>query len=308
VQQTFERVIAERSDFELECRIVRPDGTIRHIHSLAHPVSNESGELTEYVGTIIDITERKQAEEELHKMHAELAHVTRLSTLGELATSIGHEVNQPLAAIATNASAGLRWLAGASPNLDEARKALDRIIRDGNRASDVITRIRMLGRKNSTAKNPMDINQAIEEVIVLARGQIRSSGVALRTELAGDLPPVLGDRVQLQQVLLNLIMNGIEAMSGIEDRPRELMISTQIDDVEKVRVTVQDSGIGFDPQSIERIFEAFYTTKPEGMGIGLSISRSIIDAHGGRLWAARNDDGPGATFHFTLPVYRATAS
>jgi PAS domain S-box-containing protein len=301
VQQSFDEAAREKSDYELECRVVRPDGMIKHIHSLAHPVFNESGDLTEYVGTVMDITERKRAEEELRTAQGELARVTRVTAMGELAASIAHEVNQPLAAVVTNGNAGLRWLAAASPNLGEAREALGRIIRDGNRASDVIARIRALLKKTSIEKERLNMNEAIQDVIAIAQGEMRRNGVTLRTELSEDLPSVIGDRVQLQQVALNLIMNGIEAMSAVGDRPRELVVATQMDGADGLHVTVQDSGIGLEPQNPQRIFDAFYTTKREGMGMGLSISRSIIEAHNGRLWATSND-GPGATLHFTLPV------
>ena len=247
----------------------------------------------------MDITERKRADEALHKTQAELAHVTRVATLGELTASIAHEVNQPLAAIVTNGNACLRWLAGDSPNLDEARETARRIIRDGNRAGDVIGRIRTLLRKTGTEKELLDMNQAVREVVALAEDEVRRNEVALRTELTGDLPPILGDRVELEQVVLNLIMNAIEAMSAIGDRPRELVVRTQSGEVDQVCVTVQDSGIGLDPQSMGRIFDAFYTTKSQGMGMGLAISRSIVENHGGQLWAVPNE-GPGATFQFTL--------
>jgi C4-dicarboxylate-specific signal transduction histidine kinase len=259
----------------------------------------QPAKLNSVLVSIMDITERKQTEEELRKAQAELAHVTRVMTMGELAASIAHEVNQPIAAIVTNGNACLRWLTGNSPNLDEAREAARRIIRDGNRAGDVIGRIRTLLRKTGTEKELLDMNQLVREVVALAEGEVRRNGVALRTELAGDLPPILGDRVELEQVVLNLIVNAIEAMSAIADRPRELVIRTQSGEVDQVRVTVQDSGIGLDPQSMGRIFDAFYTTKSQGMGMGLAISRSIIAAHGGRLWAVPND-GHGATFQFTL--------
>src|SRR2546430_2056866 len=249
------------------------------------------------------LTERKRADEALREAQAELAHVTRVTTLGELAAAIAHEINQPLAAVITNGSACLRWLAGTTPNLNEARQAVGRIIRDGNRAGDVIAKIRALLRKTSTEKEPVDMNETIREVVALAQGEVQRNGVTLRAELEGDVPPVRGDRVQLQQVVLNLIMNGIEAMSAIGDRPRELIISTQSGETDQVHVTVQDSGIGLDPKSMERIFDAFYTTKSEGMGMGLAISRSIVENHDGRLWAVPND-GPGATFQFTLLKYR----
>jgi PAS domain S-box-containing protein len=257
-----------------------------------------------------DITERKlaeadrkRAEESLRNVQMELAHVNRVATLGELAASIAHEVNQPLSGVVINGNACLRWLAGGSPNLDEAREAASRIVRDGKRAGDVVARIRALATKSSTVKERLNMNEAIQEVVGLARDEVRRNGVKLRTELAGGLSPVLGDRVQLQQVLLNLVMNGVEAMNTVEEGPRDLVIETQDDEADQVRVTVQDSGVGLDPESMERIFDAFYTTKDQGMGMGLSISRSIIQNHGGRLWAAAND-GPGTNFQFTVPKYQ----
>jgi PAS domain S-box-containing protein len=294
--------IAEgRTSFESETILqTLKGGKLTVLFTITFPP--QPAKLDSVLVSIMDITERKRADEALHKTQAELAHVTRVATLGELTASIAHEVNQPLAAIVTNGNACLRWLAGDSPNLDEARETARRIIRDGNRAGDVIGRIRTLLRKTGTEKELLDMNQAIREVVALAEGEVRRNGVALRTELAGDLPPILGDRVELEQVVLNLIMNAIEAMSAIGDRPRELVIGTQSGEVDQVRVTVQDSGIGLDAQSMGRIFDAFYTTKPQGMGMGLAISRSIIEAHGGRLWAVPND-GPGATFQFTLMKY-----
>jgi signal transduction histidine kinase len=245
------------------------------------------------------LTERKRADKALREAQLELAHVTRVTTIGGLAAAIAHEINQPLAAVITNGNACLRWLAGTTPNLDEARQAVERIIRDGNRASDVIAKIRALLRKTGTEKERLDMNDVIREVVALAQSEVRRNGVALRAQLEGNIPPVLGDRVQLQQVVLNLIMNGIEAMSTVGDRARELIISTRSGEIDQVHVTVQDSGIGLDPQRMERIFDAFYTTKSEGMGMGLAISRSIVENHDGRLWAEPND-GPGATFQFTL--------
>jgi signal transduction histidine kinase len=234
-------------------------------------------------------------------VQAELAHVTRLTTMGELTASIAHEVNQPLTAVITNANASLRWLTAATPNLDEARKAVSRIVRDGNRAGDVIARIRALVEKADTEKVPLDINQAVHEVVILMQNEAVRKGVVLRTDLAADVPPVLGDRVQLQQVLLNLFMNGVEAMASVAERPRELLIYSRQHEPDQVLVAVQDSGVGIDAQNLEKIFDAFYTTKSQGMGMGLAISRSIVENHGGRLWAVAND-GRGATFQFTLQV------
>ena len=246
-----------------------------------------------------DISERKRAEEALRIAQVELTHVTRVTTLGEMTASIAHEIKQPLAAVVTNGSACLRWLAGESPNLDEAREAAQRVIRDGNRANDVITRISGLLRKTDTPKAPLDINEAIQEVVLLARNDAARKGVRLLLELTAGLPPVFGDRVQLQQVALNLVMNGVEAMASLDDRPRELLIQSRLPESDQVLIAVQDRGDGIDHENLEKIFNAFYTTKSQGMGMGLAISRSIVENHGGRLWAAPNE-GPGVTFQFTL--------
>jgi PAS domain S-box-containing protein len=264
------------------------------------------GRRDEGVAFVLDLTERKRAEAALHHAQMELAHVTRVTTLGELTASIAHEVSQPLTAIVTNANASLRWLAGETPNLDEARAAVGRILRDGNRAGDVIARIRALVQKTDTEKARLDINQTVQEVILLAQSEAGHKGVALRTELAADLAPVLGDQVQLQQVILNLVMNGIEATASVIDRRRELLIRSRQHGSDQVLVAVQDSGIGIERENLEKIFDAFYTTKPQGMGMGLAISRSIVENHGGRLWAVPND-GPGVTFEFALPVESTSA-
>jgi PAS domain S-box-containing protein len=295
----------QRRDFRIEKRYRRKDGSViwADVSSTLVPATGSAPAF--FAAVIVDITERKRAEDELHQREVslreaqtELAHVSRVTTMGELAASIAHEVNQPLAGIVTNANASLRWLAGDSPNLAEAREAIRRIIRDGNRTGDVILRMRALFKKART-KERLDINEAIEEVVILTQSEARRNKVALRMEPAADLYPVMGDRVQLQQVVMNLILNGIEAMSTVEDRERDLVIRTQRGEGKEVRVVVQDSGIGFDPLSAERIFDAFHTTKSGGLGMGLSISRSIVESHGGRLWAVPND-GPGATFQFTL--------
>jgi PAS domain S-box-containing protein len=243
--------------------------------------------------------ERSRAERALREAQAELAHVARVMIMGELTASIAHEVNQPLAAVVANANAGLRWLANAPPNLAEAREAISRIVRDGKRASDVIGRIRALVKKGDTEKALLDINEVLQEVVSLTRSEIEKSGVVFKLNLTSGLSPLMGDRIQLQQVILNLVMNGIEAMSTVTDRPRQMLIYSREYESDKILVAVQDSGIGIDSQNLEKIFDAFYTTKSQGMGMGLAISRSIIENHGGRLWAEPND-GPGATFQFTL--------
>ena len=247
-----------------------------------------------------EMGERQRAEEALQKAQAELAHVSRLMTLGELTASISHEVNQPLAAIVTNAQACLRWLALETPRPDEVRAAVERVVRDSNRASEVIQRIRALAKKTEPQMLALDINDVIREALSLEQRELLSQQVSLRTELASVLPPVLGDRVQLQQVVINLVMNALEAMAPVTDRPRDMLIRSQQEDSNEVHVAVRDSGMGIDSANAERLFNAFFTTKPSGMGMGLSISRSIIIAHGGRLWASPNVDH-GATFQFTLP-------
>jgi C4-dicarboxylate-specific signal transduction histidine kinase len=254
-------------------------------------------------GSVQDITERKRAEEALHQAQAALAHVTRVATLGELSASIAHEVNQPLAGVVTNGQACLRWLAREVPDLQEARAAVERIIRDGHRASEVIRRIRAFATKTDPHEVPLDLNDVIREVARLVHREVLGHRVSLRTDLAAVLPQVLGDRVQLQQVLINLVINGIEAMTSVTDRPRELWIRSHQPAADQVCVAVQDSGIGIDPADLDRLFHAFFTTKTGGMGMGLSISRSIIEAHGGRLWATAHVPH-GAVFQFTLPMGR----
>ena len=249
--------------------------------------------------------ELRQANETLRERDAELAHVTRVMTVGELTASIAHEVNQPLAAIVTNGNACLRWLAGATPNLSEGRLAVERIIKDSYRASEVIARIRTLVKKTPPRKDRVDLNEVIIEVLALAQNEARRNRVSLKRELKEDLPLVRGDRVQLQQVVLNLIMNGLEAIARSKDGARELSISSAQDDKNNVVVAVRDSGEGLDAANLERVFDAFYTTKPEGMGMGLAISRTIIESHGGRLWATANSP-KGAVFQFSLSTAAET--
>ena len=272
---------------------------IKYLHAVAHATRNQDGEL-EYIAAVQDVTEHRQSEEALGKLRSELAHVSRVATLGALTASIAHEVNQPLSGIITNASTCLRMLAAEPPNVDGARETTRRTIRDGNRASEVITRLRALFSKKEPTIESVDLNEATREVVALSLSELQGSQIILRAELSNDLPSITGDRIQLQQVILNLFRNASDAMSNVEDRPRQLLIRTEQDDVDRVRLSVKDSGVGFEAQAAERLFQAFYTTKTDGMGISLSVSRSIIEAHHGRLWASSND-GPGATFSFSIP-------
>jgi PAS domain S-box-containing protein len=282
-------------------KVRRVDGSLGFVSISGKPVFDAEGRFSGYRGVARDITERQRAAEALREAQAELTHVTRVATLGELATSIAHEINQPLAGVVTNGQACLRWLCRDVPDLAEARAAVERIIRDGTRAGEVIARIRALVRKTAPQKARLAINDVIAEVIALADSELRRHGVALHTDLAAALPLVQGDRIQLQQVLLNLLLNGMEALRGVTDRPRALIVRSQPEEAAAIRVGVQDVGPGIAPQDLERIFTAFVSTKPDGLGMGLAISRSIIEAHGGRLWATPNG-GPGATVQFTLPI------
>ncbi len=299
--ERYDQAVHEGKLYDLECRVNRPNGSVRFVQSMGEPIRNTNGAVVRLVGALLDITERKQAEETLRAAQAELAHVTRVATLGEMTASIAHEINQPLAAIVNNGSACTRWLAGPTPNLEEARHSAALIIADGHRAGEIISRIRALAQKAPPQKDEVNINETILEVAALVRSEAQRNRVSLQTQLAKEVPPILADRIQLQQVILNLIINAIEAMSGVGDGPRELLIGAGKDNSQGVLVTVRDSGPGLDPKTLEHLFTAFYTTKPQGMGMGLAISRSIIEAHGGRLWATVNQLR-GATFQFTLPA------
>ncbi|MGY4316834.1 PAS domain S-box-containing protein [Bradyrhizobium sp. JR3.5] len=300
VQRTVDSASLDGKNFEHGYRLLMPDGAIKYVHARAHAVTTPSGD-TEFIGAVTDVTARKRAEAELHEAQTNLAHVTRVTALGELAASIAHEVNQPLAAVVANAAACLRWLDRAAPDLNEARGAVRSIISDGNRAGEVIQRVRALMNKTTGQMAPLDINEAINEVIGLVQHELQSHLVSLQLDLAAALPPVVADRIQLQQVILNLVVNGIEAMQPVTDRPRELVIRTRHDDTGQILVTVTDCGVGVATENAERLFDAFYTTKASGMGMGLSICRSIVEAHRGRLSVSRNI-GPGTTFQFTLPL------
>lgn len=295
VHQTIDRARQARKDLDFEHRLLLPDGQIKFVHIVGHPAFDEAGDFVEFVGTVLDVTERRQAEEERQA----IAHAHRITTMGQLTASIAHEVNQPIAATVINAQAALRWLDMKPPDLQEVREALGRIVGNGRRAGEVLGGIRALVAKTPPPKDRLDINNIILEVIALTRSEIHGDGVALRTQLAPDLPFVQGDRVQLQQVMLNLILNAVESLSGISEGSRDLLISSE-GGGDRVRVAVQDSGPGLSPQSVDRLFDAFYTTKPKGMGMGLTICRSIIEAHGGRLWVTANEPR-GAMFQFTLP-------
>jgi PAS domain S-box-containing protein len=305
VERAFQEAVRTGCDFDAEYRIVRPDGEPRCIHSHAYPVFGESGELMEYVGTVADVTEQRKGEESIGSMQAELARASRAMTLGQLMATIAHEVNQPLAALVANAGAALRWLAGDPPRIDKARQALTRIARDANRASNVIARIRALVGGTDVQRIPLNVNSIVQEVIVLVRTELRRNNITVRAHLDENLRLVRCDRVQMQQVLLNLIVNAIEAMVAVVTRPKLLAIAT-VADVAGVVVSVKDSGEGLDELVLERVFEPFYTTKPRGMGIGLAISRAIVEAHGGRIWAVPNQ-ASGTTFQFRLPFNGTSA-
>jgi PAS domain S-box-containing protein len=307
--ELIQTAIREKADWEADYRIVHLDGPIRDIHVVGHPVLSTSGHLVEFVGTVIDVTERRRAEQErarLRQLEADLAHINRVSTLGEMAASLAHEVTQPIATARNNASAALNFLDKKPPDLGEVREALDCIVNDADRAGAIIDRIRDHIKKAPPRKDSFDLNEAIDEVIVLARGEITKNGVSVDTHLTEGALAVEGDRVQLQQVVLNLILNAVEAMGSVQEGPRELSISTEQTQANGVLVAVRDTGPGIDGKHIERVFQPFFTTKSSGVGMGLSICRSIIDAHGGRLWADENAPR-GAVFQFTLPGAEASS-
>ena len=299
VKQTIDRASQDGKDFDYECRLVMPDGSVKYVHVVAHGLSDESGGI-EFVGAVTDATGRKRAEEALRQAQADLAHVDLVTTMGELTASLAHEVNQPIAAAVTNANTCLRWLTRDHPDLEEARAAASRIVKDATRAADIISRTRLLFKKGTPQHDLVDVNEVIGEMIVLLRGEATRYSISVRTELSADLPQVMGDRVQLQQVMMNLIMNSIDAMKDA-DGTRELAIKSHRTENEEVAVSVTDSGVGLPPQQAAQIFNAFFTTKPHGTGMGLRISRSIVESHGGRLWAADNSPR-GASFCFTLPT------
>jgi PAS domain S-box-containing protein len=294
--------------FAVETVRAHKNGTPVPVSAMCVPVSSSGGRTTGYV-IYRDMTETKRLQDEQRRYHdiqLELAHANRIATVGQLSASIAHELNQPLTGIITNCGTCLRILTSDPPDLDGARETVRRTMRDGNRASDVIARLRALFGKAEPASEPVDLNEATREVIALSLGELQNSRVTVRTEFADGLQHVTADRIQLQQVILNLLRNALDAMNTVDDRPRDLLIRTEREAGDVVRLSVKDAGIGFDPQHMDKLFEAFYSTKNDGMGVGLSVSRSIIERHQGRLWAVLND-GPGATFSFAVPCRRLTA-
>ena len=303
VKQTIERAAQDGKDFDFQHRLFMPDGSVKHIRVVAHAGSDAAGK-PEFVGAVMDMTERKHAEEALQHAQAELVHITRITIMGELTASIAHEVSQPLTAMVNNANACLTLLPADAPNLQEVRATLSEITDEADRAVAILHRIRKLMKKAPVERTLLDLRDVITEVVALSRHESTKRRTIFRIELPKDLPPVLGDRVQLQQVLLNLVVNGMDAMNAVEESKRILTIGTRRetrDGKSAILLSVQDAGTGFKPEEMNRLFKAFHTTKPHGMGMGLAISRSIIEAHGGRLWAEPNQ-GPGATFLFSLPA------
>jgi PAS domain S-box-containing protein len=297
-----ERSNREGKDFEAHFRVVLPDGTPKYVYGVAHPVFNPSGDLVEFVGILMDVTERRRADEErerLRQVEADLAHVTRITTLGELTASVAHEIKQPISAALTDARTCLRWLGREDPDVPEACEAASRVVKDVTRAADIISKIGLLFKKGTPQRELVDVSELVRDMIVLLRGEATRYSISIRTELAEGLPKVMADRVQLQQVLMNLMLNGIDAMKGTTG-PGELTIKSEASD-SKLLISVTDTGVGLPPEQPEQIFKAFFTTKDDGTGMGLPISRSIIESHGGRLWAA-GAPGRGATFQFTLPA------
>ncbi|MBM4441673.1 MAG: PAS domain-containing protein [Candidatus Rokubacteria bacterium] len=304
LEHAFMDAMAARGDFAAEIRVVRPDGAVRHVASLARPAFDDAGTLSEYVGTIIDVTERREADAALHHAQAELAHVARVATMGELAASLAHELGQPLAAIVANGGAALGFLGRSSPDVGKAIDAVRGMIEDAERAGDTIAATRALFRKSTAVKQVVDVNTMLRAALACVAPELRRHAVAVREELADALPSVRAVAVQVQQVVVNLVINASEAMAAVTERRRELVVRSLPDELEgrpAVRVEIEDSGIGLGPDDVRRVFDAFYTTKTEGLGMGLSISRSIVEAHEGRIWATTRRP-EGATLRFVIPA------
>jgi PAS domain S-box-containing protein len=302
VRQLLEQVSTNGEGFDTEHRLLMPDGAVKYLHVVAHAMRDSSG-IVEFIGAVTDITPAKKADESLRKAQADLAHINRVTTMGELTASLAHEVNQPIAAASINAQACLRYLKREQPDPEKAGVAASRMVRDVNRAAEIISRIRMFFRKGAHAQEPVDMNEVIQEMVVLLSSEVIQHSISVRTDLAANLPVVSGDRVQLQQVLMNLMINGIDAMKSVEGT-RQLTLHSELSDDRQVLVSVHDTGSGLPMDQVDQIFTAFFTTKNDGTGMGLSISRSIVEFHGGRLWAI-NNSGRGACFKFTLPTAAA---
>jgi PAS domain S-box-containing protein len=300
VKSLWLRCVARGEAMDVEHRMRRFDGVYRWFHTRVEPFRDAAGQIVRWYGLLTDIDDQRRAEDALRQREQQLASAMQIATVAQLSASIAHEISQPLLGIITNASTCLRMLAADSPDVEGARETARRTIRDANRAADVITRLRALFAKQGGATASVDLNEAARDVLAMVGNQLRRNRVIARAELCDDLPPVEGDRVQLEQVILNLLLNAQEAMSHVDDRPKQLVIRTEREEGDRVRLTVKDVGAGFGAEGPDRLFEAFYTTKSGGMGVGLSVSRSIIDRHHGRLWAAPNE-GHGATFGFSLP-------
>jgi signal transduction histidine kinase len=301
-QETLDQIARDRKAFDFEHRLLLPDGSVKYVQVVGHASINDESGTFEFVGAVTDITERRRAEEErerLRQVQADLAHLSRVTTMGELTASLAHEIRQPITAAATDAKTCLRWLGRDIPDLAEARDAASRMVKDVARAADIISRISLLFQKGATQRELVDVNEVIREMFVLLYSEANRYSIPMRTELAEDLPKVMADRVQLQQVFMNLMLNGIEAMKGTTGG-RELTIKSEAGDAQLL-ISVSDTGVGLPPVQADQIFSAFFTTKDNGTGMGLPISRSIIESHGGRLWAVDNS-GPGTTFQFTLPT------
>ncbi len=295
-----DRTFLEKVHCDVEFRVVKPDGTIKHIHAIGHPVLSPSGDLVQVLGTMVDVTERKladEARERLRQLEADLAHINRVSTMGELAASLAHEIKQPIGAAVTNADACMRLLEPDQPNLPEAREAALEMTKDARRAAEIIDRVRSLYQKGSSQREPIDVNEVISEMVVMLQNEADRHSVMVRTDLAAELPKVVADRVQLQQVLMNLMLNGIEAML---DSSGELSIKSQLAEDGQLLISVTDTGVGLPTENTDQVFNPFFTTKSHGTGLGLAITRSIIESQGGRIWGTPNARR-GATFHFTLP-------
>ena len=295
------RIFREKVDYLDDYRTLFPDGTVKYVHVIGHPVLDDAGEILEYIGTVVDVTDRKRSEQErerLYQLEADLAHINRVTTMGELTASLAHEIKQPIAAALTDARTCLRWLHRDEPDTAEASEAASRIVKDATRAADIISRS-LVFKKGALQHELVDVNELIREMIVLLRSEAGRCSISIRGELGNELPKIMADRVQLQQVLMNLMLNGMEAMKDI-GTGGELTIKSQQDNNRQLLISVGDTGVGLEPEQAEQIFNTFFSTKPQGTGMGLPISRSIIESHGGRLWASANS-GPGATFQFTLP-------